>query len=339
MATIKDVAKAAGVSVTTVSIIINGKAKERAISEATIDKVYKAMKELEYQPNLSARRLRTSEKPVPVIAFFWPLDFRVNILASFLNAFSREIEESGFDCELVIRTYESDHLDRYDANIVKNGYNAIIIGACSRKDEIHLEKLKPQMPILLINRLSEKYNTVGTDNDQVGMLAAKAFRENGYKNAAVFASNSSYIASNIRVNAFIESCKKSGIKVKNADVFRGESTAEAGYRMGVMFCRMKNRPKAVFCDSDAIAFGAIKAFNENNIKFNKDVVLITVDMALLDITVYSSPSLSVVEMPNEEIGRATIRLLRDKIVNNSTEPEHIILSPKLIIRESFNNND
>ena len=70
MATIKDVAKAAGVSVTTVSIVINGKAEERAISEATINKIHKAMRELGYQPNLSARRLRTSEKPVPVIAFF-----------------------------------------------------------------------------------------------------------------------------------------------------------------------------------------------------------------------------------------------------------------------------
>lgn len=335
MATIKDVAKAAGVSVTTVSIVINGKAEERAISEATINKIHKAMRELGYQPNLSARRLRTSEKPVPVIAFFWPLDFRVNILASFLNAFSREIEESGFDCELVVRTYESDHLDRYDTNIIKNGYNAIIIGACSEKDELHLEKLKPQMPILLINRQSEKYNTVGTDNDEVGRLAAEAFKKKGYKEAAVFASNSGYIASNRRVNAFVENCKKSGIKVKKADIFRGESTAEAGYGMGMNFCRTNKKPKAIFCDSDAIAFGAVKAFNGNNIKFNEEVELITVDMTLLDITVYSSPSLSVVEMPNEEIGRAAIRLLKDKIANSSIEPEHIVLSPKLILRESF----
>ena len=71
MATIKDVAKQAGVSVTTVSIIINGKAEERKISAATQQRVAEAMRDLGYQPNLSARRLRSQENERPVIAFFW----------------------------------------------------------------------------------------------------------------------------------------------------------------------------------------------------------------------------------------------------------------------------
>ena len=82
MATIKDVAKAAGVSVTTVSIIINGKAEERKISEATRDRVLETMRELGYQPNLSARRLRNQDSKKPVIAFFWPIDYRTTILTS-----------------------------------------------------------------------------------------------------------------------------------------------------------------------------------------------------------------------------------------------------------------
>lgn len=73
MATIKDVAKQAGVSVTTVSIIINGKAEERKISAATQERVAEAMRDLGYQPNLSARRLRSQENERPVIAFFWPI--------------------------------------------------------------------------------------------------------------------------------------------------------------------------------------------------------------------------------------------------------------------------
>lgn len=106
MATIKDVAKQAGVSVTTVSIIINGKSEERKISTATQQRVAEAMRDLGYQPNLSARRLRSQENERPVIAFFWPLDYRVNILASFLNCIQIEIAESGFDCEMMIQTYE-----------------------------------------------------------------------------------------------------------------------------------------------------------------------------------------------------------------------------------------
>ena len=83
MATIKDVAKKAGVSVSTVSIVINGKSKERSIPEATQEKVAKAMAELGYQPNQTARRLRTKDEQRPVIAFYWPLDFRVPSLPLF----------------------------------------------------------------------------------------------------------------------------------------------------------------------------------------------------------------------------------------------------------------
>ena len=143
MATIKDVAKQAGVSVTTVSIIINGKAEERKISAATQQRVAEAMRDLGYQPNLSARRLRSQENERPVIAFFWPLDYRVSILASFLNFIQIEIAESGFDCEMMIQTYENDKLEQYGTTFLKNGYSGAIIGACSAKDQQWLEGICP----------------------------------------------------------------------------------------------------------------------------------------------------------------------------------------------------
>ena len=150
MATIKDVAKLAGVSVTTVSIIMNGKSGERKISAQTQERVQDAMRELGYQPNLTARRLRFQESKKPVIAFFWPLDYRTMILASFLNALQVECSRIGFDCEIVVQTYEDDHLDQYDASILKTGYSAVVIGACSLKDMKYLESLSPQMPVVLL---------------------------------------------------------------------------------------------------------------------------------------------------------------------------------------------
>ena len=68
-----------------------------------------------------------------VIAFFWPLDYRVSILASFLNFIQIEIAESGFDCEMMIQTYENDKLEQYGTTFLKNGYSGAIIGAYSGK--------------------------------------------------------------------------------------------------------------------------------------------------------------------------------------------------------------
>lgn len=115
-----------GVSVTTVSIIINGKAEERKISAATQERVAEAMRDLGYQPNLSARRLRSQENERPVIAFFWPLDYRVSILASFLNFIQIEIAESGFDCEMMIQTYENDKLEQYGTTFLKMATAALL---------------------------------------------------------------------------------------------------------------------------------------------------------------------------------------------------------------------
>ena len=133
MATVKDIAERVGVSATTVSIVINGKSAERGITQATQDKIYQAMKDLGYQPNLSARRLRAGDNEPAIVAFFWPSDFRLSILASFLNAYSKRIQETGFNCELVVQTYENDALEKYSASLLRNTYNAVIVGACSQK--------------------------------------------------------------------------------------------------------------------------------------------------------------------------------------------------------------
>lgn len=335
MVTIRDVAKAAGVSVSTVSIILNDQSRERSIPESTQDRINRAMRELNYQPNLSARRLRSKYKQVPVIVFFWPLDFRITILASFLNAFSREIQQSNFDCELVVRTYESGKLEVYDDVILKSGYNGVIIGACTYEDISHLEELNLSMPVVLVNRESEKFSAVSIDNDSVGKIAADEFMHKGYKRAAVFASNTGYLASNLRVEAFIKHCRLSGIMIDDEHVIRDVSTFDGGYCIAENYCAMSKRPEAVFCDSDSIALGALRALNDRGIRVPEDVSILTVDMNVSGTTAYSSPSLSVIEMPNDEIGQNVIRLLSDKIMNGSQEASHIKVTPKLILRESF----
>ena len=94
MPTIKDVAAAAGVSPTTVSLVMNGRGEQHRIPADTIARIQNAMRELGYQPNLSARRLRSSAERKPVIAFFWPLDYRANMLGHFLSLIQTALHEN-----------------------------------------------------------------------------------------------------------------------------------------------------------------------------------------------------------------------------------------------------
>ncbi|MBP5168524.1 MAG: LacI family DNA-binding transcriptional regulator [Oscillospiraceae bacterium] len=335
MATVKDIAEIVGVSATTVSIVLNGKAEQRGITKATQDKIYQAMKDLGYKPNLSARRLRAGDNEPAVIAFFWPSDFRLSILASFLNAYSKRIRETEFNCELVVQTYENDALERFSGSLLKNVYNAVIIGACSRKDLEQLEALPLQMPVVLLNRNSSKFSTINVDNNAIGRLAAEQFLKKGYRNLAVFSSGKKFIASNQRTEAFLTACEQMGILVRQENIYQDDSTAEGGYRMAERFCDNKGSCQAVFCDYDAIAFGALKAFRERGIRVPEDLELLSIDITSLELASHASPALSVIKMPNEAMGFMAIDLLKEKLTTNDFSPVRIEMTPELILRESF----
>lgn len=335
MVTVKDIAEKVGVSATTVSIVINGKAEERGITQATQEKIRAAMRELGYQPNLSARRLRSREDAPAVVAFFWPADFRLSILASFLNSFSARIREIGFNCQLLVQTYENNHLRDYDEVVMKGGYNAIIIGGCSAEDLKHLESLQPPVPVVLINRNTAQYSTVGVDNEAMGRVAAEQFHQKGYREVAVFASGHGFLASNLRVAAFLEHCEKLGIAVPPDNIYRDDSTADGGFRMGERFARAAKHPRAIFCDSDSIAFGALRALREHDIRVPEDTELLTVDITSSELASHAFPPLSTVKMPSEALASCIIDLIEKQLRLRSFDAEHILLDPELILRESF----
>ena len=133
MASIKDVAKHANVSISTVSIIINGKSEERKISQETQKKVRQAMKELNYQPNFSAKKLRSSQNK-KTIALFWTTDFREVMLARFLSGLQTTINKMKLDYDIIIYPYENDHLCEEQTLTQISNYHGAIIANASQKD-------------------------------------------------------------------------------------------------------------------------------------------------------------------------------------------------------------
>lgn len=335
MSTIKDVARVAGVSVTTVSIIINGKSEERRISPSTRERVLAVMNELEYQPNLSARRLRSNESKRPAIAFYWPVDYRTNILASFINNVQKELDLKNFDCELIIQTYENDCLEKNAAPIIKSSYNGIIVGAASCKDLEYLESLSPQIPVVLINRSSEKFSTVCVDSEAVGFQAARMFRQKGYTEVAVIASDHSYVATGIRTQAFLDACSQLGILVEPKHIFRGNSTITGGVEAAEEYCKMETPPKAVFFESDSMALGSLYTFQKHGIEIPNQMEILSIAMLDQESTRYCIPSLSVIEMPQSVISREAINILIKSMERSDFTSYHVAVEANTILRESF----
>lgn len=334
MATIKDVAALAGVSISTVSIVLNGKAEERKVAPKTYKKVLDAISTLKYEPNMTARRLRSSENSKPTIALYWPLDSRSTYLASILMGIKNEMRKLNYDCDIVVCTYENDNLsDEFNLSI-KNKFSATIIGATSAKDMEFLESLESEIPIILFNRHSDKYSTVCNNDDISAYKAARLFAAKGHERIAIFAAESSPLAMTIRTNSFKKACKELSIVIDYKFILESENSYEGGALAARKFISLENRPKALFCDSDFLALGASYIFNKENIRIPEDLEIIAIGLSDPKNTEYATPPITVVSIPTEEMAADCMNLIYNTLKNNLNNPVHRTHEPKLLLRDS-----
>ena len=306
MPTIKDVAAAAGVSPTPVSLVMNGRGEQHRIPPETIIRIQNAMRELGYQPNLSARRLRTSAERRPVVAFFWPLDYRANMLGYFLSLIQKALREKSYDCELVVHPFTNDHIADACEALIHNNYTGAIIGAASEQDVRHLETLDTQVPIVLINRESNKYSTSSANSNKVGLLAASLIRQKNYRQVALICAGNRYVAS-----------------------------AEGGAAAAESLCALTNMPKMVLCESDTMVPGVLYTLHKYGILIPQDMELLSfVTQDPMGVQ-YLIPAVSTVSMPSEEIARQAVGALISHITTGSREPLRIESEARVELRESF----
>lgn len=335
MITIKDIAAAANVSATTVSLVINGKSEERHISPETRDLVLRLMNEMGYKPNISARRLRYESPGKASVAFYWPVDYRANILSDFIAGFETAAAEFKFDCELIIQTYRNGYIADVAAPIRNNGYHGVIIGATSKEDDEYIDSLKLQTPTVILNRTCKNHSTVNLNNKRMAEIAAEMFSKKGYTEAAVLTSRKPYQATGLRIQAFLAACAENRIEINARNIFYGENSITGGVELTQEFCLSKNPPKVIFCDSDFIAIGAMYTFRKFGVRVPEDVELLAIGFLDEEYLAYSYPAISTIAMSNDDVIRKALEIIIKRIETPSLPIVHEIIQPKLMLRDSF----
>ena len=335
MPTIKDVAAAAKVSPTTVSLVMNGRGPEHRIPESPIERIRTAMRELGYQPNLSARRLHDKDEHKPVIAFFWPLDYRANLMGYFLSLIQNALKEKGKDCELLVRPYINNRISKSCSELIKNNYTGAIIGAASEKDIRYLESLDLQLPLVLINRESNKFSTSGCDSNKIALQAASLIRQKGYKKIALIQSGTRYMATSRRTEAFLFVCRQFGIQVPDSWIFHGINNPEGGAAAAESLCAQKEKPQMILCESDAMVSGVLYTLHRYGFRVPRDLELLSFATQNPQNTRYLIPSVSTVAMPSDDIVRQAVNALLAQISTGSREPVHIENEARIELHESF----
>lgn len=334
MATLKDVAAQAGVSMTTASLILNGKGKEKHISDNTIRIVQEAAEQLQYRPNPSARQLRVKSPVRPRVVFYWPLDARSNLLGYRLAGLQSALLEQNLDYEILVQNYYSNHIEDFVSPLLKGQYDAAIIGAAGQQDVETLEKLDFPIPVVLLNRKSRKYSSAGVNNDHVGLRAAALLQKKGYTTCAIVRAEVRYAGSTERTSSFRFACQQLGIEIRQDWVFSGPATIAGGVRATEEYCTLPDRPPVIFYETDCMAQGGIYTLNKMGISVPGEVEVLAIGQQIPETMEYLVPSISCIYLPPNSI-KQCLALVAAQLENPDREPVRYELEPLVQLRSSF----
>lgn len=324
MSTIVDVAEKAGVSVTTVSRVLNNRGY---ISEKTRNKVYEVMKELNYQPNEMARALFRRKSNmigliIPAVShpFFSELTYYLEHYA----------DQQGYKLLLCNSNRDVAKERKYIDMLKKNQVDAIIMGS-SVLDIEHYQNLK--LPIVSFDRtVSEDIPIVTSDNLQGGRLAAQLLISKGCKHPAyvyrgIGGPHHGALLANARAQGFNEEFAKAGLEPIHLQL--GVSDNDQLHSLSEVIHFLVEHPKldSLFASSDVIAAEVIQACYELNRDIPRDIKLIGYDD--VKVATLLTPQLTTIRQPIREMGEHTIELIikqleGEEVPQINSFPVHLI---------------
>lgn len=343
MVDIRDVAKHAGVSVSTVSNVLNGRIDQ--MRKETLNRIEESIKKLKYHPNKLAQQLKTGH--VKMIGILVPSIMNPNFAALVNNIESIAKEKYGYQV-LLANTSRQDKQEKLFLNdLLSFGVKGVIVVSSSIEKKHFISAINKGMVMVNYDGLTSEeehkkilIDSISMDNFQAGKLAADFLLQQGCKNI-VFATIKGNITSrNNKVLGFLDSLKNAGLSTKNRII---EGTAQFAYGdseladLGKLIATkiIKNRktlPDGIVAINDMLAIGIISELTRLGIKIPQDISVIGIDNMFLD-PLFSPPLTSIaaplVDMANLMVDRLVAMLNGDKI-----EPGEFLFKPYLVKRES-----
>lgn len=324
--TIKDVAKAAGVSVATVSRVLNNTA---TVSEATTELVNSAIKELGYSPNFLGRNLRKCET-----------NMILTVIPSTEHTFYSDIIRGMQDAAapnydvLIATTNGNINLEIRLLNMI---YNKTVDGAVflgTRLDAATINQLKDKYNIALCCERVEGADilTVTVDDVKAGFDAAEALINAGHKRIGLISADKLAPSSIDREKGYRTALEKHGIEIDESLIFHGSYEYSDGIKGFNKLLDLPDPPTAVFCISDLLAIASIKAAEARGLTAGKDIDIMGFDNSLM-ARVYT-PGLSTIAQPGYDMGYRVMKSLLDNMLNDAEHSGHVIMAHTLIKRES-----
>ncbi|MGU8453372.1 LacI family DNA-binding transcriptional regulator [Clostridium perfringens] len=330
---IRDIARLAGVGVSTVSRVIND---HPDVKDETREKILKIIKESNYIPNNSARILKknnTNNIGVLVKGVFNPF------FAEMINIIGNRINEAGYTMILQQNDYATeDDVDNLIAFVKEKRLQGII---CLGGNFLNINDESFQfldIPVVLtsVNTLSKesksKFSSIGIDN----VLAAKAsiqyLIDKGHRNIGILLGEKNDVGiSGLRLEGYKKALEENNIPYSEENVFIGDYDYSGAYRVTKEIINNRKDITAIFSISDIMAVGAAKSVIDQGLQVGEDISIMGFDG--MDISKYYNPGITTVKQPKKSMANNSIDLLL-ALLAKKEEHKHIIFETKIIERES-----
>lgn len=323
MTTQKDVAEKAGVTVTTVSRVINNRGY---IAEKTKKNIFQVMDELNYRPNAVARSL--SKKKSNILGVILPAVYHP-FFSSLLSYLEEYAYQNDYKLMLCNSKMEAEKEKEYINMLRAQQVDGIFLA--SHTLDIAAE-MKLDLPVLTFDREIEGLPYICADNIKGGKLAADHLLSQGAKNLVYIGGNLRLdLLSNQRYQVFKEKAAEVDISVKNYQCQLDSFDRREYQQLAAQIFAENKKIDGIFASSDLIAAAVIKEARKNMIKVPEDLKVIGYDD--IELARLYSPEITTIRQPTAEIARKAIELLLKEIAGEEINRKNI-LDVELIIRES-----
>ena len=340
MVSIKDVAQLAGVSPSTVSLVLNG---SNLVKHETAYKVRQAIEQLHYVPNQAARSLVTKEKKV--IAMILIVNdivtdgdlnvfdrFADTLMVDMLAGVQTILAPQGYSILTKIEQINTplEKIDVFDKSKIDG---AIFIGGMLSQEL--LERVKEtNIPVVYAYSTYENKNVdfVGTDPEKGIYLAAKHVLECGHRKIAFINGSLLSMTNEKKLLGYKSALEEFGVPFQEDWVKDSEYIGRAGYRAMQQLWEEGKRPTAMVGGSDVIALGAYRFLYEQGLRCPQDISVVGYEFGILSAS--SVPPMTSVCVWKREVGIEAARVLINRIKNPKAKPVKMIIPPQLIYGES-----
>lgn len=331
--TIRDIAKLAGVSHTTVSRVLNDSDK---VKPETRDKILHLVKELNFSPHTSARALVSGKtNNIGLLILYDLKQFPLGFLPDILAGMSATLNEFGYSLTLLFDQID-EKKNQVSLNLItKDKMDGVFILSVESDAQVAFKVGNIHLPLVLVNQKVEglELNYVSTDDEGGAYQAISHLLDLGHTKIGLITGTPKFSTSTDRKAGYIRALNERGIHYDSSLEKIGHFDKNLGYI--AMKELLQERPDitAVFAENDLMALGAMKAIKEKNLKIPEDIAVVGFDDA--EFAEVIDPSLTTVKKYRTMMGKEAAILMLELLNNkNNKKYKQIVLPTKLMIRES-----